>query len=305
MSKGGGGGTNTIQKADPYIGQQPFLKDIYAESQRLYQGGGPQLFPGDLTAPPSARTLQAEEMQAQSALGAQQDLVNQLGAANQFALAGPQNIASNPFLASATEAAIRPLFSQTQSLLQQARRGANQAGQLGGDRQAILEQGVIGDFLTKAGDVSSRIYSQAYRDALTNQSRALAFAPRTLASFNVPAQTLGQVGLAEQARAQLALDEQRARFEAEQQRPETALDAYARRVMSGGVIPGTKTGTIDAPDPSFGQRALSGAAAGLGTYGALTATTGTPATAVFGSTLANPMVAGPIAAAIGLLGAFG
>jgi len=302
MSKGGGGGTNTIQKADPYIGQQPFLKDIYAQSQDLFQRGGPQLFPGRLTAPVSDRTLQAEAMQAQNALGAQQNLANQIGAAQQFALAGPQNIASNPFLASTTEAALRPIFSQTQSLLQQARRGANQAGQLGGDRQAILEQGVIGDFLTKAGDVSSRIGSQAYRDALTSQARALAFAPQTLASFNVPAQTLGQIGLAEQARAQLALDEQRARFEAEQMRPETALDNYARRVMSGGVIPGTKTGSINAPDPSFGQRALSGTAAGLGTYGTLTAGAGTAAGPTFGA-LANPAIAGPIAAAIGLLAA--
>ena len=34
MSKGGGGGTNTVQKADPWVGQQPYLTDIYGESQR-------------------------------------------------------------------------------------------------------------------------------------------------------------------------------------------------------------------------------------------------------------------------------
>ena len=28
MSKGGGGGTNTVQRADPWVGQQPYLTDM-------------------------------------------------------------------------------------------------------------------------------------------------------------------------------------------------------------------------------------------------------------------------------------
>jgi len=47
--KGGGGGgqsTNTVEKADPWAGQQPFLKDVFQEAQDRYQSGDPNFFPG-------------------------------------------------------------------------------------------------------------------------------------------------------------------------------------------------------------------------------------------------------------------
>jgi len=48
--KGGGGGgqqsTNTVQKADPWVGQQPFLKDVFQEAQDRYESGDPNFFPG-------------------------------------------------------------------------------------------------------------------------------------------------------------------------------------------------------------------------------------------------------------------
>ena len=48
--KGGGGGgsqsTNTVEKADPWAGQQPFLKDVFQEAQDRYESGDPNFFPG-------------------------------------------------------------------------------------------------------------------------------------------------------------------------------------------------------------------------------------------------------------------
>ena len=48
--KGGGGGgqqsTNTVEKADPWAGQQPFLKDVFQEAQDRYNSGDPNFFPG-------------------------------------------------------------------------------------------------------------------------------------------------------------------------------------------------------------------------------------------------------------------
>ena len=200
MSKGGGGGTNTVQKADPWVGQQPYLTDIYGESQRLYREGPMEFFPGQTYAAPSDRTLQAEQMIADQALGSQQVMANQAALANQFGLMQPQMLSQNPYLAGATEAALRPIYGQAQGLLQQARRGATAAGQLGGTRQAILEQGVIADYLQKAGDISSQMYSDAYSDAIDAQQRAISLAPTVMQMGLAPAQTLGQVGLSEQAR---------------------------------------------------------------------------------------------------------
>jgi len=268
MSKGGGGTTQTVQKADPWIGQQPYLTDIYGEAQRLYQQGPMQFYPGQIYASPTQKTEQAEAMIAQQALGSQQVMAQQAALANQFGLMQPQMLSQNPYLAGATEAALRPVYGQAQGLLQQARRGATQAGQLGGTRQAILEQGVISDYLQKAGDISSQMYSKAYQDAIDAQQRAISLAPSVMQMGLAPAQTLGQVGLAEQARQQQAIDEARARFEFGQQAPLQALRDYSG-ITLGTILPGTTTSSMSGGDPSFGQRAIGAGLLGMGTYSAV------------------------------------
>lgn len=48
---GPSGTTTTVQQSDPWAPQQPYLENIFSEAQRLYQGPGPQYFPGTTTAP--------------------------------------------------------------------------------------------------------------------------------------------------------------------------------------------------------------------------------------------------------------
>ena len=294
MSKGGGGGTNTVQKADPWIGQQPYLTDIYGESQRLYRQGPMEFFPGQTFAAPSDKTLQAEQMIANQAMGNQQVMADQVALANQFGLMQPQMLSQNPYLAGATEAALRPIYGQAQGLLQQARRGATGAGQLGGTRQAILEQGVIADYLQKAGDISSQMYSDAYSNAVDAQQRAISLAPSVMQMGLAPAQTLGQVGLSEQARQQQAIDDQRARFEFAQQAPQQALRDYSA-ITLGSLLPGTTTTSMQGGDPSFMQRAVGGSLLGLGTYGALQAAPSMVASGAAGFGQANPYIAAALA----------
>ena len=307
MSKGGGGGTNTVQKADPWVGQQPYLTDIYGEASRLYDQGPMQFFPGQTYASPSDRTIQAEQMIADQALGSQQVMANQVALANQFGLMQPQMLSENPYLAGATEAALRPVYGQAQGLLQQARRGATGAGQLGGTRQAILEQGVIGDYMQKAGDISSQMYSKAYQDSVDAQQRAISLAPSVMQMGLAPAQTLGQVGATEQARQQQAIDDARARFEFAQQAPQQALRDYSG-VTLGSILPGTTTTSMQGGDPSFGQRAIGGTLMGLGTYGGLAggALGGSAGTGFLGMTGGTGLagMAGPIGLAIGLASLF-
>ena len=52
MSKGGGGGgsSTTVQKADPWIGLQPALKELYGGALTNYQGGGPRYYGGQTNA---------------------------------------------------------------------------------------------------------------------------------------------------------------------------------------------------------------------------------------------------------------
>ena len=300
MSKGGG---TTVQKADPYEGQRPFLVDTYQQAQNLYNQGPMQFFPDRTFASPTEQQLTAEQMATQAALGPQSQLAGNIQAAQNYSLMSPQNLATNPYLAGATTAALRPLLTQTQGLLQQARRDATGAGQLGSDRQAILESNVIGNYLQRAGDITSSMYSDAFQQAQQNQLRALAIAPQTLQASLVPSQTLASVGAMEQARQQQAIDDARARFEFAQQAPGQALRDYTS-VVQGTVLPGTQT--TSGAEPSFGQRALGATLMGAGTYGAgvssgLFTGAGKGATAGY---FTDPATGAAIAAAVALASLF-
>ena len=305
MSKGGGGTTQTIQKADPFIGQQPYLIRQYSEAERLLDQPR-QFFPDRMTAPVTATTQQAEELARQTALGTQTDILNQLSPALGFQLGGTQSVLSDPFIARTVEAATRRLLTGAESLLTQARRGANQQGGLGGTRQGILESEIIKDYLTKAGDVTANIYSSAYQDAAKRQLAASQMIPSTLGAFQTPAATLGRLGAAEQARAQQAIDEARARFEFAQQEPRQRLQDYTQ-IVSGTILPGTQTTNQTAGSPSLGATSLGAGLLGTGLYSGLSGlpafAAATPATATAAASAGGALagLAGPIAGTLAFL----
>ena len=45
-SGGGGNSNTTVQKSDPWSGQQPYLTDTFSQAQNLYNGPGPQYYSG-------------------------------------------------------------------------------------------------------------------------------------------------------------------------------------------------------------------------------------------------------------------
>ena len=116
MSKGSGGGTQ-VQRSEPSTLQAPYLSNLYQQAQNLYDTGPQQYFPGATIAQPSQLQMAGEEAAQQAALGPQVALAGSLLPAIQGQLAGPAAVANNPYLAGATTAALRPIFSQTQQLL--------------------------------------------------------------------------------------------------------------------------------------------------------------------------------------------
>ena len=283
-----GGGGSTVQKAEPSDIQAPYLSNMYSAAQQLYDAGPMQFFPNRLTALPSAEQLQGEDLARLTALGGQSTIAGAAIPAAQFQLAGPANLMNNPYLAGATEAALRPLFTQTQGLLQQARRDATGAGQLGSDRQAILEGNVIGNYLQRAGDVTAQMYGQAYQDALKTQTAALSQLPTVMSSVMAPSQSLMQLGGLETQRAQQAINDARARFEFEQQAPQVALQNYAN-IVGTNMLPGTQTTTAGDPllDPAG---ALVGGASGYALGAKIGAIGGVPGMiggAIIGGLLAS------------------
>lgn len=56
---GGGGGGTTVQKTEPWKGQQPYLRDVYSEAQKLFDAGPNVYYPGQTIADQSDWTKKA------------------------------------------------------------------------------------------------------------------------------------------------------------------------------------------------------------------------------------------------------
>ena len=266
MSKGGGGGTNTVQKADPWAGQQPYLTDIFGQAKQLYQQGPQEFYPGRTYAEASPTVFQAENLQRQAALAQAGLGYGSIVPGFQESLMSPVQRFQDPMLDEVLSARLRPIEESTSRLLQQTRRGATQAGQLGGTRQGIVESEVLKDMLTKQSDVATKMYGDLYGDVMKTQAATLGLAPSIMSTFAQPAATLGQVGAAETARAQQPITEAMRRFSFEQAAPYDALTRYAN-VAGNTILPGTvsQTGGMEGPSTlsSMAGGALTGAALGM------------------------------------------
>ena len=281
MSKGSGSNTTT-QKADPWAGQQPYLLDLYAKAQGLPTQ---QFFPGQTYATPSDLTFQAEQLAQQAALGPQTSIAGSIVPSIEEQLMSPAQRFSDPLLQESLRAGLRPIEESTSRLLQQARRGATGAGQLGGTRQGILEAEVLKDMLTKQSDVASKLYGDVYGDTLAAQARGLAFAPQAMSTLMQPSASLANIAAAQTARSQQPIDEAMRRFAFEQEAPGRALSQYAN-IAAGTILPGTQTTTGPGTSgPGVVAGALGGA--GLGSLVPFTAAKG-----AVGLAAMNPYVLG-------------
>ena len=256
MSKGSAPSTQTTRQ-EPWVGQQPYLLDLYAKAQGLPTQ---QFFPGQTYASPSDLTFQAEQLAEQAALGPQSTIAGSIVPSIQEQLMSPAQRFSDPLLQESLRAGLRPMEESASRLLQQARRGATQAGQLGGSRQGILESEVIKDLLTKQSDVASRLYGDVYGQTLAAQGRGLGLAPTAMQSIMSPSASLANIATAQTARAQQPIDEAMQRFAFEQAAPGQALSQYAN-IAGGTILPGTQTTTGAG---TSGPGALAGAVGGGG-----------------------------------------
>ena len=237
MSKGSGSQTQTT-KSEPWEGQAPYLRDIFSQAQNLTPQ---QFYPDQTYANPDDILLRAEQIGEQQALGGQTDIANALVPGFTSLMADPSTRFADPMFQEALRAGTRPMEESASRLLQQARRGATQAGQLGGSRQGILESEVIKDLLTKQSDVASKLYGDVYGDALKSQAVAMQNIPTIMSGLQAPAQTLQQLGNIRTARAQLPIDEAMNRYNFNQNANLANLQNYANLI--GSPIPGTQTTT--------------------------------------------------------------
>ena len=245
---GSGGGTTTatqttVQELSPE--QQKLLSLVIPEAEK-FVANPPTLFPGSTIAPPDPLQVQAQEaLLASAGPGGQlSNITGQAGLANQFLLGPVLFPESNPALAAAVDAAIRPLTENFQNVVLPGIRGeAITAGGFGGSRQGIAE-GLAAQGLTRqVGDVSSTIQANAFQQALDAMTKALFAAPQTAGLSTLPITAQEAVGSQRQQFAQAQLSEEAQRFLAEQLLPFSAAQDVAALAFG---IPGgsaTTTGT--------------------------------------------------------------
>ena len=280
-SGGGGGSSNptqtTVQKADPWSGQQAALNNVFGTATGLSGLGGDGLtsaqqtafdqtddftnsdqqlsyYDGPTVAPFSDDTLTAFDMQRDRAMGSPLE-----GAAQQQmtdTLAGDYLEAGNPYFTEMMDSVAGDVRSRMD-----AQFGAS--GRYGSGAHANATADAL-------ADVTGQLAYKAYGDERTNQQRA-AFAAPSLAEMdyrNIAA--LGDIGGQQEALQQALVNEDIDRFNYDQMEPYTRLGLYNQFVQGnyGGQGTATTTGTNLQRGSSTGN-VLGGALSGAGLGGSV------------------------------------
>ncbi len=268
-----GGTQNVRQTSTVELNKdQQALLDLAMPGLKNFAAHPPQL-------PPYSRVagfdpLQtAGQQQVLDATGGQQSVVSGAAGANNF-LTNPDivNPNSNPALAGAIDAAVRPISEQlTTSTLPAIRGEAIANGQYGGSRQGIAE-GLASRSASQAiADTSSKMANEGYLAGLDALTKGVTLAPTTAASLTTPGLTTSGVGDVRQGMAQQKLSEQAGDFNYNQVLP-YLLGSDLVSLVSG--IPGgTTVATGNGPSNNLVSSALGGLTLG-GTIGPLLGLTG-------------------------------
>jgi hypothetical protein len=175
-----GGSTTTTQNTAPWIGQQPYLTDVFERAQGLADRG-------PFSYAPSAFTTQAQQMQAQRALDPNSAVGRAQGVLG--------DTISGRYLSPETNPALRASVQDALGLA-----GSAFAKQYGGAAGQNLGNSGYQEALARGlGATATNAYADAYGRERQNQLNAMQLAP-SLGMADVA--QLGQVGAAQDALAQ-------------------------------------------------------------------------------------------------------
>lgn len=263
--------TTTVQKADPWAGQQPYLQDVFSQAQQQYYNQGtPQYFPGATSAPIDPATQQAQNYALGQAQGTLPQIgQNAVGAAN-FNLTQAPYAESNPYLQSAIQSAFRPTIQAFTDPGGDLARGRSQfidSGQYGGTRHGLAEgvaYGRLGEALS--GRAAEMAYGN-YNDAMARQLQQQALLPTVQGAALAPATVGEAVGQQRESYAQQLINDAIARWNFEQNVDAAKLAQYQGLIQGSYGGEGTGTSTYPTAQPNRALGALGGAASGaaLGT----------------------------------------
>lgn len=298
---GGGGSTNTIQKSDPWSGQQPSLNDIYAQANHLYYNNVPQYFPD-----PTYAGLQPTQLGFQNqAMGfgaqggsdalqaANHGIAAFLAPGSTDATAGTfgqgQNVLSNelnpaylnPWNSPSFQTVVGNTLAKVIPAATSSFTNGNRTGSGLATRAAMMAgTDAVGNLAQtqyqKNQDIQNTAQQQAANQFLTqqgNQIKAAGLAPMIDTSQLQDLNAGLQASSMTQTDMQNAINSQLQRWNYGQMLPWNTLQNYESAIMGTGNPGGTSTSTQpyysnDAANLLAGAGALGTAASGLAATGA-------------------------------------
>lgn len=291
MSRGSGssGSVTQTQTQTPWEEVQPYLKDIYSESERQYRSPSPSYFPHSTVTPFATETEQALQGRAGTAGQIRRPLASALGTASDFSgggfnpltARGRQTWESDPGYRQLTDTTSgqylnnNPYLDATYDMASRRVRGDINS-MFSGNVGSGINQEVMGRTL---GDIATGIYGGDYQQErgrqlaaagqvaglagqqTGQQMGAAAMVPALAQQQFMPTDQLAQVGATRESLGEAQLQDAINRFNFEEQKPFNKLNMYSQYL---GNAPG---GQVQSTQPVFRNRAaggLGGAATGAG-----------------------------------------
>ena len=234
---GGGGTSETKGELDPTV--KPFVQYGLEEAKNLYQTTTPEYFAGKTYVSPSAQTESAlAQAEAQARAGSP---LTGAALGQQLGTVQGAYLGANPYF----EAAMRPaVTSATQAYndaIKQAQGSASMAGRYGSGVSADLQNRAANTLAQTLTGKAGELAYQNYATERGRQEAAALQAPQLAQSRFQDINQLMNVGQAREQYSQQALEDEIARFEFEQNKPYTKLQAYLGAAYGAPMGQVTKT----------------------------------------------------------------
>ena len=236
----------SVTQLDPML--KPYVEFGLGEARRLYEGAGPQYFPGQTFVSPSATTLSALQS-AESRAMAGSPLLRQAQTQMQRT-AGGEYLQGNPFFQGAFAPAARQAQEAFTTNIQDLTSKASSAGRYGSAAMGQLQGKAADIFSRNLTETAGKLAYENYAAERARQEAAARALPELAAQDYADIERLATVGQAREAYDLQALQDQINRFNYEQNLPQARLQSYLSSIYgapAGGITETTGRGTSQQP----------------------------------------------------------
>ena len=238
--KGGGGQTtNTKQEIDPAI--LPYITYGLEEAKGLYQGAGPEYYPGQTYVDPSAQTTSAMGLAEARARGGS-PLIPAAQSQALSTIQGDRLSAGNPYFASMMSNAARPVVSEFNKAIRDIGSRTAASGRYGSGAMGELESQATENLANALSQRGSELAYQNYATERGRQDQAIGNAGALAGQDYSDIQQLMNVGQAQEGYDKTALNADIGRFEYGQNAPYNKLESYLSAAY-GAPAPVNQTST--------------------------------------------------------------